>query len=112
MKDRTVLFVVLVVTSISAAGGQSGPATDWPQWQGPDRTNLSKESGLLKDWPTGGPALVWSMTGLGSGYGSVAISGARIFVQGSNRRDSAVLALNRADGTRLWSKTLGPAGDN
>ena len=23
-------------------------ATDWPQWQGPDRTGISKETGLLK----------------------------------------------------------------
>jgi outer membrane protein assembly factor BamB len=112
MTHRTAFLVVLVVTSISVASGQSGPTTDWPQWQGPDRTNLSRESDLLKDWPTGGPPLVWSMTGLGSGYGSVAISGARIFVQGSTSRDSAVFALNRADGKRLWSKTLGPAGDN
>src|ERR1700737_1295948 len=111
MTHRTALLVVLVVTSTVAAG-QSGPTTDWPQWEGPDRTNLSKESGLLKDWPTGGPPLVWSMTGLGSGYGSVAISGAPIFVQGSTTRDSNVSALNRADGKRVWSKTLGPAGDN
>jgi outer membrane protein assembly factor BamB len=112
MTYRTPLLLALVMTSISVAGGQSGPTTDWPQWQGPDRTNLSKESGLLKDWPTAGPPLVWSVTDLGAGYGSVAISGARIFVQGSTRRDSNVSALSRADGKRLWSKTLGPAGDN
>jgi hypothetical protein len=30
-------------------------AADWPQWQGPDRTRISKETGLLKEWPSGGP---------------------------------------------------------
>ncbi|HZU37391.1 MAG TPA: hypothetical protein VFA18_15815 [Gemmataceae bacterium] len=30
---------------------------DWPQWQGPDRTAMSKQTGLLKDWPQDGPPL-------------------------------------------------------
>ena len=30
-------------------------AADWPQWQGPDRTRISKETGLLKEWPASGP---------------------------------------------------------
>ena len=37
----------------------------WPQWQGPDRTRLSKETGLLKEWPANGPSVVWTATGLG-----------------------------------------------
>src|SRR4030088_1159089 len=43
---------------------------DWPQWQGPDRTGLSKEVGLLKEWPASGPALTWRASNLGAGYGS------------------------------------------
>jgi outer membrane protein assembly factor BamB len=85
---------------------------DWPQWQGPDRTGLSKETGLLQQWPASGPAVVWSASGLGAGYGSLAIKGDRIFVQGSNGRQSLVFSLNRADGKSVWSKALGPAGDN
>ena len=85
---------------------------DWPQWQGPDRTGLSKETGLLQQWPASGPAVVWSASGLGAGYGSLAIKGDRIFVQGSNGRQSLVFSLNRADGKGVWSKALGAAGDN
>jgi outer membrane protein assembly factor BamB len=85
---------------------------DWPQWQGPDRTGLSKETGLLQQWPASGPAVVWSASGLGAGYGSLAIKGDRIFVQGSNGRQSIVFSLNRTDGKSVWSKALGPAGDN
>ncbi|PYR57394.1 MAG: hypothetical protein DMF91_19585 [Acidobacteria bacterium] len=85
---------------------------DWPQWQGPDRTGLSKETGLLQQWPASGPAVVWSASGLGAGYGSLAIKGDRIFVQGANGRQSLVFSLNRADGKSVWSKALGPAGDN
>ena len=28
---------------------------DWPQWRGPKRDGVSAETGLLKDWPAGGP---------------------------------------------------------
>ena len=58
-----------------------GATADWPQWQGPDRTGLSKETGLLQQWPPSGPPAVWSISGLGAGYGSVAVKGDRIFVQ-------------------------------
>jgi len=90
-------------------------AADWPQWQGPDRTGISKETGLLKEWPASGPAVIWTTGSLGAGYGSVSVAGERIFVQGMQRDRSTmsvVTALNRADGKQVWSKALGPAGDN
>ncbi len=43
-------------------------ADDWPQWQGPDRTNVSKETGLLPSWPAGGPKLLWTFRDAGVGY--------------------------------------------
>ena len=85
---------------------------DWPQWQGPDRTGLSKETGLLKQWPSAGPSLVWTATGLGNGYGSMAVVGTRVFAQGTRNNRSIVVAYNRADGKELWSKALGPAGND
>ena len=87
-------------------------ASDWPQWQGPDRTRISKETGLLKEWPASGPPVVWTANGLGSGYGSMAVAGDRIFVQGARGRDSVIVALNRADGKQVWSKALGPTETN
>lgn len=87
-------------------------ASDWPQWQGPDRTGVSKETGLLQQWPSAGPAVVWSTTGLGSGYGSMAVAGDRVFVQGTRNRQSVVIALNRADGKEVWSKAIGRTETN
>ena len=96
---------------LGALAGQT-PATDWPQWQGPDRNGLSKETGLLQQWPASGPPLAWTVSTLGGGYGSVAIKSDRIFVQGAKGGQSIVYALNRADGRSLWSKALGSAGTN
>lgn len=92
--------------------GQSPSAADWPQWRGPDRNGLSQETGLMKQWPPSGPPLVWSASNLGAGYGSISVSGERIFVQGMKGRDSVVSILNRADGKPVWSKILGSAVNN
>ena len=83
-------------------------ATDWPQWQGPNRTRISNETGLLKEWPAGGPRLIWTATNLGTGYGSMAVAGERVFLQGTRGPESVVIALNRADGKEAWAKALGP----
>jgi len=91
---------LLSVTALHAAA-------DWPQWQGPDRSRSSRETGLLKEWPASGPSVVWTAAGLGSGYGSMAVAGDRVFVQSARGRNSVVIALNRADGKEVWSKTLG-----
>ena len=110
---RGILMTLASVAATAAgAGGQSSAGADWPQWRGPDRTGLSKESGLLSQWPSSGPALLWSAANLGAGFGSLAVSGDRIFVQGTRTGRSVVVTLNRADGKEIWSKALGPAADN
>ena len=48
--------LTLAVTVFLGAAALNA-AADWPQWQGPDRTRISKETGLLKEWPNGGPRL-------------------------------------------------------
>ena len=73
----------------------------------PIARGVSKETGLLKEWPAAGPSIVWTATGIGSGYGSMAVAGDRVFVQSARGRNSIVVALNRADGKEVWSKALG-----
>jgi hypothetical protein len=38
----------------------------WPQWRGPERTNISRDKGLLTSWPEEGPPLAWKTEGLGT----------------------------------------------
>ena len=55
--DRKDLSVQKNVFPLAGALLLSVPAlhaADWPQWQGPDRTRISKETGLLKAWPAAG----------------------------------------------------------
>ena len=108
MAMRRFSFAVIAIALACSAAGSAPPDPDWSQWRGPDRTGISRETGLLKEWPQGGPRLLWSINGLGEGYGSVAIKADRIFTQGIQSGKSAVFCLNRADGKTVWVAPLGP----
>jgi outer membrane protein assembly factor BamB len=104
---RFVMTVLLALALIPSTVGAGLPGADWPQWRGPDRTGLANETGLLKSWPAAGPAVVWSVSNLGEGYGSVSIKADRLFVQGVKGQDSVVFCLNLADGKPVWMTPLG-----
>ncbi len=52
---------------------------DWPVFLGPTRNNLSRETGLLKEWPEEGPPLVWERE-VGDGYGPPVVADKRLVV--------------------------------
>jgi len=107
------LILTLAVAVTAGTTGAPAPSVvgDWPQWRGAERNGLSKETGLLKLWPESGPKANWTISSLGEGYGSLAIKGDRIYVQGSNGSASTIFCLNRADGKTIWSAALGPKVD-
>lgn len=77
-------------------------AADWPQWRGPNRDGISTETGLLKEWPSNGPPLVWKVQSLGEGYSSPAIANGRIYTQFQRGNETFVIALDEATGKTLW----------
>ncbi len=109
------LFTFVLLCTFAALPltiGNTAADAEWPQWRGPLRDGKSSETGLLKQWPEKGPAVTWSIANLGEGYGSVAIRGDRIYVQGtSGEGKSTVFCLNRADGKQVWSVAFGPRLD-
>jgi outer membrane protein assembly factor BamB len=80
---------------------------DWPRFRGPNLDDISPETGLLKEWPAGGPPLAWKMKDLGAGYSGPAVVGDRIYTAGDKGDSGFVLALNREDGKVFWSARLG-----
>lgn len=99
----TALLVSLTSVALAAS-------SDWPQFRGPHRDGASAETRLLQDLPPGGPPLVWKATGLGVGYSTVSVVGKRLYTIGENTESSSVVALNTADGKKVWSAKLGKAG--
>jgi outer membrane protein assembly factor BamB len=99
---------------VAALGLSLAPthARDWPQWRGPDRNGHSDEKGLLKEWPAGGPKLLWKITDAGSGYSTPAVVGDRIYALGNDGLENEfVAAFAVKDGKRVWTTRLGNVGN-
>jgi outer membrane protein assembly factor BamB len=88
-------------------------AADWPQWRGPERTGISAETGLLKEWPQGGPKLVWQVKDIGQGYSTPAVVGERIYlISNQGMENEFVQALSTVDGKQIWQTKIGTVGPN
>src|SRR5437870_11086632 len=104
------LVVLLSLTPL--LGAQSLFAADWPQWRGPQRNGVSQETGLLKEWPKGGPKLHWKVADIGSGYSTPAVVGDRLYLLGNEGLENEfVQALAAKDGKRIWQTRLGNVGN-
>jgi outer membrane protein assembly factor BamB len=97
--------VVFLLSFTLAAFGQTGG--EWPQWRGANRDGISKETGLLKQWPAGGPSVVWKATGAGGGYSSFSISKGRLFTMGVRGDREHIIAFSVADGKEVWATPHG-----
>jgi outer membrane protein assembly factor BamB len=86
-------------------------ANDWVQWRGSLRDGTSQETGLLKEWPKGGPKLVWEVKDIGSGYSTPAVVGRRLYLLSNEGLENEfVQAVGVEDGKRIWSARLGKVG--
>jgi outer membrane protein assembly factor BamB len=85
---------------------------DWPQWRGPNRDGKSTERGLLKAWPSGGPALVWQAQGAGEGYSSFSVANGRVYTLGARGGTEYVMAFDEATGKKVWEVAHGDRFSN
>jgi outer membrane protein assembly factor BamB len=83
-------------------------ASDWPQWRGPDRDDVSRETGLLKTWPKGGPKLLWTFREAGAGYSGPAVVGDRLYSLGADDKSDTIYALDVETGKKVWSTPIAP----
>src|SRR5688572_6311363 len=104
-------FAALVICA-SLSTTAFGANHDWPQWRGPDRTDVSKETGLLKSWPDGGPKRVWLYENGGNGYSGPAIAGGKLFTLGTRDNSEVLIALDANTGKELWVAPLGDVYNN
>jgi outer membrane protein assembly factor BamB len=96
-------------------------ADDWPQWLGPLRDGVWRETGIVEKFSDGGPPVRWRSP-VASGYAGPAVASGRVFVtdrvlaQGAENHkepfpirpakgipgSERVLCLNNADRKLLW----------
>jgi outer membrane protein assembly factor BamB len=99
MLSRLSVFVVLIGLASTTVSTE-----DWPQFRGPNRDNISTETGLLRAWPAGGPQVLWK-TSVAEGYAGAAIKGGRLYVNDYNvqKKEHWVRCLSMATGKDVWS---------
>jgi outer membrane protein assembly factor BamB len=81
-------------------------ADDWPQWGGPQRDLVWRESGIVDTLPAGELPRVWSQP-LGDGYAGPAVADGRVFVtdrllDAGEHGQERVLCLDADTGAVLW----------
>lgn len=72
--DRFVFIFGLTVLAMTPLH-----AADWPQWLGPNRDGVWRETGIVDSFPKNGPKRVWKAE-IGAGYAGPAIAGGRVFL--------------------------------
>ena len=85
-------------------------AADWTQWRGPNRDGLCTETGLLKQWPEGGPKLLWEISGLGPGFSTVSIKDGTLYTMGDREvgggKSQFVYAYDLGTRKELWASKI------
>lgn len=128
MKKR--VWLAVIVTAVSAAGGLSARQAHWPQWRGPALNGVAAGDAPL-EWSDSG-SVSWKVEIPGRGFSSPVVWGDRLFLTTAvpTRSDAAppeaggrgpggnvgvqehrflVMAFDRLSGKPLWEQTAATA---
>ena len=129
-KRKSVVFIIIAIITVGICGCKkenpssdssvtktpdaqpsksSAPrakGVDWTQFRGPNRDGICTETGLLTEWPSGGPKMMWSYDKLGHGFASVSVLNGVIYTTGLEGEDGVLYALDTS-GNLKWKKTYG-----
>jgi len=115
MKSPTLASAILTALSFTAL------ADDWPQWHGPQRDGVWRESGILEKFPPGGPKVLWR-TPVNRGYAGPSVVADRVYLMdrkaldtrearaqaarsGNKPGNERLLCLDATTGKILWEKS-------
>ncbi len=110
--SRLTVSSLLVLCTVSNA-----LADDWPQWLGPHRDGIWRETDVIRDFSAGEPKVTWRVPVAG-GYSGPAVANGRVFVTDyvrkegdatpdSNKRNKLsgterLLCLDEKTGNEIW----------
>lgn len=76
-------------------------------WRGPTRDGVYPETGLLKQWPSGGPEILWSYEELGQGFSSAIVDQGFVYTSGMIGGRGYLFKLD-LEGNLVYRKEYGP----
>jgi len=99
---NTFLLAGLLACTAPAAENSGG-------FKGPQRNGMFPSQGLLKQWPEGGPKLLWEAQ-VGKGWTGASVADGRVFFCGVDEADAANGCMRAFDlnGKELWRTAYGP----
>ncbi len=103
---KRIILLLGLLAIIVPDMGVSG--ADCPRFRGPAGDGLFPETGLLKEWPEGGPKLAWSVTGLGRGFSSAVVVDGMVYVTGMDDQQQGYLFAFDLGGSPKWKVPYGP----
>jgi outer membrane protein assembly factor BamB len=81
-------------------------ADDWPQWRGPHRDGVYRETGLLESFPAGGLKIRWRAP-VGWGFSSPVVAQGRVYLADSEvvkpKAKERIHCFDEATGKTLWT---------
>lgn len=107
-KRKLSMFRYIFIVVLLSASFAELQAQDWPQWRGPNRDGISKETGLNLDWTAKKPKLLWTFRDAGAGYSAPVIVGTTLYSQGAAGGKDFAFALDTRTGKLVWKQDLGP----
>ena len=89
-------------------------AGDWPMFRGPERNDISTESGLLKQWSTP-PKQLWVINTAGLGYSGFSVVRGTLYTQGARGAEQGakeggkeyLIAIDANTGKEKWAAEIG-----
>lgn len=113
MTHRLSCLTAILATSLTSLAA----AADWPQWMGPNRDDVWAETGIVDEFPAGGPQVVWR-TPIHGGFAGPAVVGGKVYVTdymksagddkpAPTKRNSLqgmerILCLDAGSGSEIW----------
>ena len=101
------LFRPFVFAALLVGGTPPLSADDWPQWRGPQRDGVWRETGIVEKFSSPQLQPVWTAT-VGPGYSGPTVAGDRVYLTDRVNEPAPqerVRCFDRSTGKPLWTHT-------
>ena len=105
MTRSLTLFQRFVFAALLVGGTPPLAADDWPQWRGPQRDGVWRETGIVDKFSSPQLQPVWTAT-VGPGYSGPTVAGDRVYLTDRVNEpvpQERVLCFDRHTGKPLWT---------